>query len=60
MAKVVRQITDEHVITVDSVKGVVKHSKGKFPNHVKVGDIVQYVEHGFHDVIDQEGNIVSR
>lgn len=60
MAKVVVEITDVKIITLDSVKGRVEHSKNKFPSFVKVGDIVQYVEHGFHDIVDAEGNHIIR
>ena len=60
MSKVVIEITEQYVITQDILKGVVKHAKGKFPNFVKVGDFVQYVEHGFHDIIDQKGKIIRR
>ncbi|OIQ31519.1 MAG: hypothetical protein BM555_05190 [Crocinitomix sp. MedPE-SWsnd] len=60
MPKVVIEITEDHIITKDDIQGVVKHSKGKFPAYVKVGDIVQYAEHGFHDVVDSEGNFIYR
>ncbi|MFT4600637.1 MAG: hypothetical protein ACI857_000813 [Arenicella sp.] len=60
MSKVVIEISTETVLTKDDLNGVVEHSRGKFPDLLFIGDIVQYSEHGFHDVIDEEGNHVWR
>lgn len=58
--KQVQKISEDKVWLISPEDIITVHIRGKFPDWLKIGDYVQYVEHGFHDVIDEEGNIIWR
>ena len=58
--KQVQKISEDKVWLISPDDIITVHNRGKFPSWLKVGDHVQYVEHGFHDVIDLDGNIIWR
>jgi hypothetical protein len=52
---------DADVVTVSIEGNSMFHiKKPNIPAFAKVGDFLLHGEHGFYDVVDKEGNIVSR
>lgn len=56
------EIKEDHIVLETLSREILKALKTrmKIPKSAKVGDLIQHTEHLFYDVIDKDGNIISK
>jgi hypothetical protein len=59
IAKVLQIESDTIVIDIGNNETIILNTRN-VPDFVKVGDLIQHCEHGFYDIVDEEGNIIFK
>jgi hypothetical protein len=47
-------------VTIETKEKEIKTLNVKLPKFAKVGDFIRHCEHSFYDVVDKNGEIISR
>ena len=53
-------IVQDEMIAKSREHRTIKIPKDKLPKYARVGDLIRHCEHGYFDVIDENGNLIYR
>lgn len=54
------EILDDGVVVKDKEGKIEKSAKIHIPKFARAGDLIRHCEHGFYDVIDENGDFIYR